>query len=508
MRERRAAVLAASRAQLSSGAFVAAAAALEDSLTSDPAWGHGWLQHGLALARSGDDDGAALSFARACAGGCDDTSAALREAASENRQLCLSRCLPAHTLAWLQDVVRASCCNNELVRGGMPPAGKLLVSGATSAALVDAALFAAHTGWSRVTVVCGSRVVATTLSAAALSTDLQNRGDVRLDVLARLPADACDFSALLYDWGNTLDTAAVAAHAAARAACYPNARVCPSVVRVRAMLVESTSLAALSSPPGGAVRAGAHAFVCGDYLAATALDTLPVQLQGADCAPWRALTPPCTLLELDCCAVQAAEEGGTAAPLAGGWVDTIALADGDAHALVTWLEFGEGAAALGTGWAPPPDDDGLGDLGFTHRTQHAHFAPRGAPWRLRAGEALRCRASVTPTGVAAEVAGRPSCPPSAVPLPSYHSPMLCDAARNDAYAEGIAAAVASFSAERGRPPRALDVGAGSGLLSFLLARSGAASVLACERDPALAGLAGEALTDAGCGESACAGRDD
>jgi type II protein arginine methyltransferase len=68
-------------------------------------------------------------------------------------------------------------------------------------------------------------------------------------------------------------------------------------------------------------------------------------------------------------------------------------------------------------------------------------------------------------------------------VPDFHAPMLADAARNEAYARAIKAVAP------GR--RVLDIGAGSGLLAMIAARAGAASVVACERDPMLAQTAPE-----------------
>ena len=68
-------------------------------------------------------------------------------------------------------------------------------------------------------------------------------------------------------------------------------------------------------------------------------------------------------------------------------------------------------------------------------------------------------------------------------VPDFHSPMLADAVRNEAYGRAIAAMAP------GR--RVLDIGAGSGLLAMIAASAGAASVVACERDPMLAQTARE-----------------
>src|SRR3569623_403454 len=67
-------------------------------------------------------------------------------------------------------------------------------------------------------------------------------------------------------------------------------------------------------------------------------------------------------------------------------------------------------------------------------------------------------------------------------VPQWHGPMLADAARNSAFEQAIARALPEGGT-------LLDIGAGSGLLSLIAARAGAASVYACEADPALAATA-------------------
>jgi type II protein arginine methyltransferase len=66
-------------------------------------------------------------------------------------------------------------------------------------------------------------------------------------------------------------------------------------------------------------------------------------------------------------------------------------------------------------------------------------------------------------------------------VPDFHASMLADTARNAAYARTIEALAPG--------KRVLDIGAGSGLLAMIAARAGAASVVACERDPMLAATA-------------------
>ena len=68
---------------------------------------------------------------------------------------------------------------------------------------------------------------------------------------------------------------------------------------------------------------------------------------------------------------------------------------------------------------------------------------------------------------------------------AYHFPMIADEGRNGAFDRALRRAVRSSA----RPPHVLDIGAGSGLLSMMAARAGAARVSALEMVPALAATA-------------------
>ena len=75
----------------------------------------------------------------------------------------------------------------------------------------------------------------------------------------------------------------------------------------------------------------------------------------------------------------------------------------------------------------------------------------------------------------ASVLHRTEAPPSI--LESYHFPMLADESRNGAFDRALTGAIARFrSANGGRSPRVLDIGAGSGLLAMMAARAGATEV--------------------------------
>ena len=65
-------------------------------------------------------------------------------------------------------------------------------------------------------------------------------------------------------------------------------------------------------------------------------------------------------------------------------------------------------------------------------------------------------------------------------IPSWHYDMLLDSQRNDAYERAIKNAIESKRAFGEKDLLALDVGAGSGLLSMLAARAGADKVVSVE----------------------------
>ena len=67
--------------------------------------------------------------------------------------------------------------------------------------------------------------------------------------------------------------------------------------------------------------------------------------------------------------------------------------------------------------------------------------------------------------------------------------MLRDTFRCDQYARAIGIAVEDFRRIHGWPPRVLDIGAGTGLLSLLATRSGAASVTGVEQWPPMCAIA-------------------
>ena len=67
-------------------------------------------------------------------------------------------------------------------------------------------------------------------------------------------------------------------------------------------------------------------------------------------------------------------------------------------------------------------------------------------------------------------------------VPFWHPRMLNDTARNDAFERAIRLALE----KEGRQARVLDIGTGSGLLSMMAARAGAAHIDSCEQVPVIA----------------------
>ena len=71
-------------------------------------------------------------------------------------------------------------------------------------------------------------------------------------------------------------------------------------------------------------------------------------------------------------------------------------------------------------------------------------------------------------------------------VPGWHFVIVRDHARNEAYDRALRRAVTPQS-------RVLDIGAGTGLLAMMAARAGAAEVITCEQNAAVAGAAAEII---------------
>lgn len=80
-------------------------------------------------------------------------------------------------------------------------------------------------------------------------------------------------------------------------------------------------------------------------------------------------------------------------------------------------------------------------------------------------------------------------------IPPEFPTVLNDRDRNQAYDKAIAEAIAAFIATESRPPKVLDLGAGSALLSVIALHHGAAHVTALEANREFAELAAKELAD-------------
>ena len=350
--------------------------------------------------------------------------------------------------------------------------------------------------------MCGCRLVAEAGASAAPAA-------VRLE--ARLPLQAGLFRAdvLCWDVGNSVTTHSLENLRAARAECVAQPTVLPRAVCVKGCVVECLALAELNAVSevrisrddiiaagGDAALAGSDEGVFGfaAFRAGYERSTRAVQLQAASMQPWRALTETVVLLHLNpACEL---ESGSLVHP--GAWVSARAVAEGQGHAVLTWIEADLDGAVLST--APPE----LASLSHVHCTQYATFA--ASPWSLQTGGVLLIRGLVTPDGIQVEClspdfpcAG--SCGQKAASIPDYHASMLNDKHRNAAYYSGIHAAIQQHrQLHEGAAPRVLDIGAGAGLLSMMAARAGATEVVACERDAVLAAAACADIEANGLGE--------
>lgn len=80
-------------------------------------------------------------------------------------------------------------------------------------------------------------------------------------------------------------------------------------------------------------------------------------------------------------------------------------------------------------------------------------------------------------------------------VPSYMLPMLCDTDRNVQYDAAICEMLSAFAATHKRPATVLDLGAGTGLLSLMALKHGAAHVFAVEVNRMLFKILGQQLAE-------------
>lgn len=204
----------------------------------------------------------------------------------------------------------------------------------------------------------------------------------------------------------------------------------------------------------------------------TAIDRLrwsayPQALElGPEC--WTALAAPVCVGTLDFAAFE--ERVQT--------FDLPALHDGRIDAVLTWFDLDLDGTSADARLSSAPD-------GGLRCLRPAVHAADGVP--VRAGEPLQLHVGVHETRLHARTVPAPV-RPHANTLPSWYVPMLCDARRNAAYRRALRDLL------RLAPTRlALDIGAGTGLLSMLAAEAGAARVVACEQLPAIAAVGRETI---------------
>jgi protein arginine N-methyltransferase 7 len=154
--------------------------------------------------------------------------------------------------------------------------------------------------------------------------------------------------------------------------------------------------------------------------------------------------------------------------------ETPALRDGKVDAIVVWFELELDDARLST--AP---DGALRCLRPAVHGADGLDVTAGAPVRLHiAIHETRLHARTVPPPTRTHAQG----------LPPWYLAMLGDVRRNRAYRDALRTAV-----ERAPVTLALDIGAGTGLLSMLAAEAGVRQVIGCERLPAIAAVGRDTL---------------
>ncbi|KAL4447971.1 hypothetical protein ABPG75_005190 [Micractinium tetrahymenae] len=211
--------------------------------------------------------------------------------------------------------------------------------------------------------------------------------------------------------------------------------------------------------------------------------------------------------------------GGSTAADAGWELDVTlevpVVADGHWNAVVFWFElhmepcggpavtsWADGSAAIGRGGSGPGSSEGA-DAQSTTQCEAQHAArPAGACSWDQAVQYVDSRAVLRGSSVqlrARHDAGQfvftsspPQCRPRHALVPRWHFDMVLDSQRNAAYDGAIRRAVARLRNESCTGLLALDLGAGSGLLSMMAARAGADEVVAVEHSQHMCDVGEEA----------------
>lgn len=191
---------------------------------------------------------------------------------------------------------------------------------------------------------------------------------------------------------------------------------------------------------------------------------------GPEC--WTALAAPVCVGTLDFATFEAGAQE----------FELPALCDGRIDAVLTWFDLDLDGTSADTPLSTAPD----GELRCLRPAVHA---ADGLP--VHAGEPLRLRIECHDTRLHARTVPAPS-RLRANTLPSWYVPMLCDARRNGAYRQALRGLL-----RQAPSTLALDIGAGTGLLSMLAAEAGAAHVIGCEQMPAIAAVGRETLATNG-----------
>lgn len=148
---------------------------------------------------------------------------------------------------------------------------------------------------------------------------------------------------------------------------------------------------------------------------------------------------------------------------------------GNAYSQLGQLD--KAADAYGRAVAARPDfSEGWINLAGVFHTQGRCSEAGDAYRRALAIDPASVRAAHGLNGVLAQV------------VPRWHFPMMNDQRRNEAYDRALRTEIGR-RIDAGKPALVLDIGAGSGLLSMMAARAGAAGVVSCEMLDAVADVA-------------------